>query len=111
MQNEMLLHTLSIPESELGVVQLCWRLGADFQIPAFKRAWQEVVDRHPIFRTSVYWENLSEPLQIVHRRTSLVWEEHDWRWSSPSERENRLELFLQEDRRRGFDLAKAPLMR
>src|SRR5262249_15990178 len=42
MQNEMLLHTLSIPESELGVVQLCWNMGKDFQTAAFKKAWQQV---------------------------------------------------------------------
>ncbi|MGH9931467.1 MAG: condensation domain-containing protein [Pyrinomonadaceae bacterium] len=111
MQQEMLLHTLSMPESELGFVQNCWTLGADFDPSAFKQAWQKAIDRHPVLRTSVYWEGLTEALQIVHPRVTLNWEEHDWSEFSGSEQERRLEELLSEDRRRGFDLSKAPLMR
>ncbi len=35
----------------------------------------------------------------------------DWRELNPDEQQKRLEAFLEADRRRGFDLSEAPLMR
>lgn len=109
MQQEMLIHTLSTPESDLGFSQICWTLGAGFDLSKFKRAWQEVVHRHPILRTSFCWEGLVEPHQVVSSEVDLNWRQHDWR--GEEWREERLEALLREDRRRGFDLSSAPLMR
>ena len=38
---------------------------------AFTRAWQDLVDRNPVLRTSFVWEGLEEPAQVVHKRVSL----------------------------------------
>ena len=66
------------------------------------------LERHPILRTSFHWEGLDAPLQAVHSRVELPFEQLDWRDLSASEQQARFEHFLLEDRRAGFELSRAP---
>jgi len=109
MQQGMLFHTLYSPETEVYAQQLNYTLSGDLNVAAFQQAWQNVIDRHAALR-SAFIEH-EQPLQIVLRRVSLPWEEHDWRDVPASERQQRLVALLESDRRRGFDLSKAPLLR
>src|SRR5205807_5057557 len=112
MQQGMLFHSLYVPESGVYVEQVSFVLRRSLNVSAFKRAWQHVIDRHSVLRTSFSWEDAcGAPLQIVHRNVSLVCQEEDWRGLSASEQHERLEIVVQKDRQQGFDLSKAPLMR
>ncbi|NLG50016.1 MAG: amino acid adenylation domain-containing protein, partial [Chloroflexi bacterium] len=111
MQEGMLFHSLYAPDSGVYVEQLGCTLLGDLDVPAFERAWQRVVDRHSILRTSFLWKRLDRTLQVVQRQVRLSVAQEDWRGVSPAEQEARLEDFLQADRRRGFDLARPPLIR
>ncbi|HEY0606584.1 MAG TPA: amino acid adenylation domain-containing protein, partial [Herpetosiphonaceae bacterium] len=95
----------------LYVEQLAITLEGRLDLPAFQRAWQQVVERHPIFRTAFVWEDLDEPLQLVRQQVRLPWQVEDWQDLPSAEQDARLDAFLAADRRRGFDLAEAPLMR
>ena len=111
MQQGMLFHTLYAPESGVYREQTSCSLKGNLNVSAFQQAWGQVVQRHPILRTAFYWEELSEPLQVVQRQVELSWEQRDWRGLSSLEQQGRLEAFLEADRARGFDLGQAPLMR
>ena len=111
MQKGMLFHTLSAPESGVYFQQTVYTLHGDLDVSAFIRAWQRVVERHPILRTLFLWEQRDKPLQVVRQRVKLPWMQHDWRGLSPAEQQERLEVFLEADRDRGFELSRAPLMR
>ena len=111
MQKGILFHTLSAPESGVYVQQSVYTLHGDLDVSAFRRAWQRVVTRHPILRTLFLWEQRDKPLQVVRQRVKLPWMQHDWRGLSPAEQKERLEIFLEADRDRGFELSRAPLMR
>ncbi|MGX5725422.1 non-ribosomal peptide synthase/polyketide synthase [Metapseudomonas otitidis] len=108
MQEGMLFHTLSDLGSALYVNQVCLPVeGLDPR--RFEEAWQRVMARHDILRTSFHWQGLPRPVQVVHRRAQLDFEQLDWRGEAVDEQ--RLAARAQEECARGFDLTRAPLQR
>lgn len=57
------------------------------------------------------WEDLDEPLQIVHRQVELPIELLDWSDQNESDQKQALAKFLDKDLNSPFDLLQAPLMR
>ncbi|WP_033442423.1 non-ribosomal peptide synthetase [Saccharothrix sp. NRRL B-16314] len=78
---------------------------------AFARAWQRVVDRTPVLRSSVLWEGVREPLQVVHDHAPVPFTFLDWSDLDETARADRLRTLLAEDRAQGLDLGVPPLMR
>jgi amino acid adenylation domain-containing protein len=111
LQQGMLFHTLLNPESGVDIEQEHFSFHEPLDVVAFRQAWLQPVARHPILRTSFRWEDVEEPRQEVHSKVELPWEEHDWRGISVAERDSRFAELINADRRRGFDLARAPLWR
>ena len=117
MQQGMLFHTLAASVPGVYIQQLVCRLEEALDIVAFVRAWQQIVDRHPVLRTTFQWEGQDEqdeqeePLQVVHPRASLPYELDDWRGVSDEEQDELLRVYLSIDRQEGFDLMTPPLMR
>ncbi len=111
LQEGILFHTLLAPKSGAYVVHLSFRVEGHVDVPAFKQAWQIMLERHAILRSAFVWERLEKPLQVVRRQVSLAWDERDWSQLSQSERDCRLREYMAEEHRRGFNPAQAPLMR
>ena len=59
MQEGMLFHSIDGQESKVYVVVLHFSLHGALNVSAFKRAWQEVLDRHPVLRTFFIWQSKS----------------------------------------------------
>ncbi len=111
MQQGMLFHSLYAPRAGEYFEQASTTLEGALDRETFRRAWQRVVDRHPILRTAFLWEGPQGPLQLVRPAVTVPWQEQDWRRMAPDELCRRLDEDLRADRNRGFDLAAAPLMR
>ena len=111
LQQGLLFHSLLAPRSGLYVDQFVFDLPGKLDVDALKNAWQQVIDRHAILRTSFHWENLSKPIQVVYKNVDFSLEVRDWRGASPAKQEQSLESLLNEDRQTGFDLSAPPLMR
>jgi amino acid adenylation domain-containing protein len=111
LQRGMLAHSLVPPGGGVYLQQLICDLQEPLDITAFVRAWERLLARHPILRTSFRWEGREAAVQFVHEELSLPWQVHDWRGSLAGEHEVRLRSFLDADRRRGFDPAQPPLFR
>ena len=111
MQQGMLFHTLYAPRSGVYVLQLSCRLSGELDLQTFKRAWQRVVERHTILRSSFHWKDLEKPLQVVHRNLGLLFTTHDWRDVPRAEHHARLRDFLRDDEEQPFDLSDGPLLR
>ncbi|MBM4266051.1 MAG: AMP-binding protein, partial [Deltaproteobacteria bacterium] len=77
----------------------------------FEQAWRDLVARHDVLRTSFALEHSAESTQTVHEEVELPFERIDLRGLGPAEREARIEALVEADRARGFDLARAPLLR
>lgn len=111
MQQGMLFHTLYAPDSQIYITQMGCLLEGDLRVSEFERAWQQVVDRHPILRTAFIWERRAEPLQVVFRDIQLNWMHEDWRELPPDDRQSQFEAFMAVNQARGFDLTRPPLIR
>ena len=110
MQEGMLFHVLYEPSAGMYFQQIAAPIkGID--IEAFDRAWQILVDRQPVLRTSFHWQDLAQPVQVVRRQVVFTVEHLDWQGMAPLEQKHRLAEFMQQDRERGFDLEKPPLLR
>jgi non-ribosomal peptide synthetase component F len=110
MQQGMLFHSLYAPQSGVYVEQITLTLKGNVKVAVFKYAWQKVVDRYSILRTSFIWENRSNPLQVVLKQVDLPWINLDWLSLSSAAQQQKLSELLQAQREQGFELNRAPLM-
>ncbi|MDY7093719.1 MAG: non-ribosomal peptide synthase/polyketide synthase, partial [Acidobacteriota bacterium] len=111
LQEGMLFEEVYSPGSDVYIFQVSCELEGTLRLEAFRQAWQTVVDRHPVLRTAFAWEKIAQPVQLVGRQARLPLAVQDWTDRSPEEQESSWQELLAEDRRRGLDLRKAPLMR
>ena len=111
MQQGMLFEHLKSEGAGMNIEQMICSLHEALNVLTFTQAWQRVVERHPILRSSFDWQDLDEPLQTVHPQVQLPLEQQDWCYLSASEQEDKLQAYLQADRERGFDLSGATLIR
>jgi amino acid adenylation domain-containing protein len=110
-QQGLLFHSLYVPDSGVYVQQNEWLLRGEINLKAFEHAWQQAVNRHSTLRTCFVWKDLDKPLQVVRQSVKLRIAIEDWSELSDSEQQPRLLDFLAADRRRGFELSRAPLLR
>lgn len=111
MQQGILFHTLYAPKSGMYCEQFHFAIHGDFNISAFKQAWQQLIERHQVLRTFFIWEDVKEPVQVVQKQTRLPWEQQDWRRFTILEKQKRLKDFLRKEQEWDFKVSQAPLMR
>ncbi|BAU16063.1 non-ribosomal peptide synthase (plasmid) [Leptolyngbya sp. NIES-3755] len=110
-QQGILFHTLYAPNHGLYSTQLSFNLCGKLDTVVLRQTWQQIVDRHPVFRTAFVWEGLDRPLQVVRQQAFLSWQEADWRNSSSEQQQAQIDALLKDDRQRGFEIHQAPLSR
>jgi len=111
LQKAMLFQELSGSNSQSLFIQVTCNIRGKVNLTAFKKAWQHVVERHPILRASFEWDELDDPVQIAHRRVETPIDYLDWGAITTQEQKSRFEVLIQADRWRGIDLSHPPLMR
>ncbi len=111
MQQGMLFHSLYAPETEVYTEQMACRFVGELNIDAFRQAWERVLQRHDILRSAFVWEDLDEPLQVVHEQVDLPFEILDWSEKSSAQQKGDFEQLIKSERQAGLELTDAPLMR
>ncbi|MFJ9841392.1 non-ribosomal peptide synthase/polyketide synthase [Kitasatospora sp. NPDC101155] len=111
LQEGMLFHRLVGGPDDVYVDQAALLLEGVGDPHAFALAWQRVADRTPALRTSVRWEGVPRPLQVVRRGVRLPVTHLDLRALDPRERVDRLARLRADDLAQGLDIATAPLTR
>lgn len=111
MQHGMLFHAISAGHTGVDIEQIVMTLREPCEIGHFMDAWHAVMQRHTILRTRFRWEELPEPKQEVVAHAALPLTRVDWSGLDPATLEQKFSAQLATDRRQGFDLTRAPLMR
>jgi amino acid adenylation domain-containing protein/non-ribosomal peptide synthase protein (TIGR01720 family) len=111
MQRAMLFESLRHPDSGAYFVQISCAVWSYIDPDSFARAWQHVLDRHASLRTSFVWEQLDEPLQIVHRNLKMAFQYEDWRGLAAALQQEKMLELLRRDKALGFKLSQPPLLR
>ncbi|MCF5670480.1 amino acid adenylation domain-containing protein, partial [Pseudomonas syringae] len=111
LQEGILYHHLTAEQGDPYLLQ--WRLAFDSpeRLHAWASALQKVIDRHDILRTSIVWEGLENPLQVVWRQAELAVQAIS---IEPAATDMTTIERLQQRfdaRHHRLDLAQAPLMR
>ncbi|QXH44121.1 non-ribosomal peptide synthase/polyketide synthase [Pseudomonas xanthosomatis] len=109
MQQGMLFHSLADQAAGSYINQLV--VGVEGIEPErFRAAWQACVDAHDILRSGLLWQDpLEQPVQVVYHQAQLPFCSLDWR--EQADPEAALAALAAEERLRGFDLHRAPLLR
>ncbi|MFK0310310.1 amino acid adenylation domain-containing protein [Pseudomonas sp. NPDC090233] len=95
LQQGMLFHHASATDHDPYVMQARFVFASEARLQAFADALRGVVARHDILRTSVHWQGLEIPVQVVWRQAEL----------------QVLELPEDDPKRTWIDLTQAPLIR
>ena len=111
MQEGLVYHTLASPETGAYAVQFEVDLHGALDVEVLREAWRRVADRHPPLRTLFAVERSPEILQVVVKEVKIAVRCDDLRELSENEQGQRVEDYVAQDRRRGFDLKRAPLTR
>jgi amino acid adenylation domain-containing protein/non-ribosomal peptide synthase protein (TIGR01720 family) len=111
MQAGMVFHALSPGRPGLYHEQIAFVLDGVPDPRILGAAWQHVIDRTPVLRSTIVWEGIDEPLQLVHRQVELPVRYHDWCGLSPEDRASAVARVLTHDRAEGIELANPPLLR
>ncbi|SCW30123.1 non-ribosomal peptide synthase domain TIGR01720/amino acid adenylation domain-containing protein [Paenibacillus tianmuensis] len=111
MQKGMLFHSLLEPDSGAYFEQAAFDLRGTFDVEAFAKSLDALVQRHDVLRTNFYngWKDL--PLQIVYRNKKRSFAYEDLRGMDEAERNAYIEAYAAEDKARGFDLTQDGLLR
>ncbi len=111
LQQGMLFHWLSAPEAGTDVEQMVCALHEKLDASLLRKAWNTVVEQHEILRTYFSWKEDGNCEQSVLPWVAVPWQECDWSTLSEKVQAEHLAQFLSEDRHRGFDMGKAPMLR
>jgi amino acid adenylation domain-containing protein len=116
-QEHMLFNYLNDPanENETGVfvTQKVNKMDADvpLDISLAEKAFKMVTDIYPYVRTAFVWEGLETPVQVVFKTVNTHIRYIDWSHLSRRKAENRVNRFIEEDVRMGFDRSKPEIFR
>ncbi|SDM57636.1 non-ribosomal peptide synthetase [Allokutzneria albata] len=111
MQSGMLFHSLVGGTEETYFDQMSLRLDGVTDPGALAAAWQRVVDRTPILRSTVVWQDIDKPVQVVRSDVEVPVQHHDWRGLSDEDQRAEIARVIAEDTAAGMDLSTGPLVR
>lgn len=110
-QHGILYHTVYESDNDLYHNQLSFVVNGNPDLQIFEQAWQEVILRYEVLRTSFHWENMEKPMQVVHHHAAPEWKYDDWSSLNSKQQEAALINYLQTDKQNRFPLDKPCLMR
>src|SRR5215204_5278240 len=103
LQQALLFHSLQEGVDQ-GFLRVKCVLKGKIDIEAFQNAWRQTIQRHEVLRTSVHWEKLDKPVQVVHKEVSFPFTFLDWLEYSPTEQKEKYDELINSDGAQPIDL-------
>jgi nonribosomal peptide synthetase protein BlmX len=111
LQEGMIYHREFAAKSAVYHAMCSYRIRAPFDLELMRKVIHELVERHPLLRTSFDLSTYSQPLQLIHRSFDLPFKYEDLRGLSPEEHEQAVDAWMEHEKQTGFDLDGHPLIR
>ena len=111
LQEGMLVHALHEGVAGVYTQQLVIEISGSVDETRLRAAWLAVARRHAVLRVAFAWAGLPGARQVLVPAIELNWTTLDWSHRPSADRETAWAAWLEADRRRGFELAQAPLWR
>lgn len=111
LQQGLIYHGLREPSAGLYIQQLQVDLHQPVDAAVLQRAWQRVLAWCEVLGTQLDLHDSGGFSQRFRPDLRLPWTEQDWSTLADEQQKIRWQEFLSNDRRRGFDFKRAPLMR
>ncbi|WP_139487924.1 non-ribosomal peptide synthase/polyketide synthase [Brevibacillus dissolubilis] len=111
MQRGMLFHALEDSYSTAYFEQLVLKVKGHVNEAWFEQSLQEVMTRHEILRASFEYEITDQPRNVILKDKPIGFTYRDLRGLGTEQRQASVAAFVQEDRKKGFDLSKDTLIR
>lgn len=83
----------------------------NFDVDLFKRSCAIVINKYEVTRSYVLWEGFEEGKLFVQKQVEIPFLELDFSGVAEDKKELKLKEYLENDRRNGFNLSSAPLLR
>ncbi|MEU3072245.1 amino acid adenylation domain-containing protein [Streptomyces laurentii] len=112
LQEGMLFHALYDEEGvDVYTIQVAFGLGGALDADRLRAACGALLERHPVLRAGFQQRKTGEPVQLVRRRAAAPWTDLDLSALPADEQQDRLARYRTDDRARGFDMGRPPLIR
>jgi len=108
---QRLFYVMEQAGSSVGLEQWQFRIEGQCDLALLRAAFEQVIARHSILRTSFVTSEAGEPVQVVMPDAVLPWREEDYRQLDTNARGSALQREIEREARTSLDLALAPLMR
>ena len=110
MQQALLFHHLHAVEDQ-GLLHVQCTLKGKLDQSLLQEAWQGTIERHSALRTSIYWQEIDKPVQIVQPQSIIPWTFKDWTDVPSRKFKSKFQSLKKESHSTGLDLSKAPVSR
>lgn len=111
MQGGMLFHALMHKDSQAFFEMKVFVIEGDLNLTLLEESFNHLAKRYDILRTIFRMDRLSEPLQLVLKQLKYTIQFEDISTISGQEQETLLTDYRTNEKKKGFDLEKGPLMR
>src|SRR5688572_30657687 len=110
LQQALLFHSLQEGDDQ-GLLRVKCVLKGKIDVETFLDAWRQTIQRHEVLRTSVHWEKLEKPAQVVHKEVLLPFVLHDLSGHSSPQQKAKIDELTGSHGAETLDLTKAPVLR
>ncbi|SEQ99312.1 Non-ribosomal peptide synthetase component F [Hyunsoonleella jejuensis] len=108
MQQGILFHHLTVKDDQ-GFLNVQSMIDGDLNIDLLKASWDLAIKRHEVLRTSVHWEKIKSPVQIVKPKSTANWNLIDWSALHEDSQLEKLSELKIDKKKKGVNFQKQPL--